>query len=399
MRHLPLWASGLANGGRRRTSDVRPGAVVVFFWSPIRIALVLLVLLNLAACSTMERERGELRYGMELSPDGKPVHFPPSPDVPRYVYAGELIGERNFFYERPEKTFYEKAFEFLTGIGDQSGQELELFRPQAVATDSAGRIYATDAGLSGVFIFDPVLGEVRLLKRAFRDRPFQAPSGIAIAPDGMILVADAEAGFIARLDAMGGAKEPIGIGLLKRPTGVAYDKSQKRIFVADTEESTLKVFDLDGRLLMTIGNLGDGPGEFNRPTYLATWRNELYVTDTFNSRIQVFDLDSGQFIRTIGTRGTYVGQFAIPKGIALDSEGNLYVIESLFDHLLVFDRGGQLLLAIGGTGYTSGSFYLPAGLWVDQRDRVYVADMFNGRIVTYQYLASESESAGDSEEK
>ena len=191
---------------------------------------------------------------------------------------------------------------------------------------------------------------------------------------------------------MGQTFTPIGEGVLTRPTGVVYDASQRRLFVTDTAESMLKVFDLDGRLLMTIGRLGSALGEFNRPTHLAIWRNELYVTDTFNARIQVFDLDSGQAIRSIGARGTYVGQLARPKGVALDSDGNVYVVESLFDHLLIFNRDGQLLLPIGGAGYSSGNFYLPAGVWVDEGNRIYVADMFNGRIVTYLYLGSESES-------
>jgi len=356
-------------------------------------ALLLVGLISvLSGCANQERIRGELRYGMETSPDGKQIHFPPPPDVPRFAYAGELIGERNFFREQPEKSFSQKLFEILTGFGGQSERELELLRPQAVATDRDGRIFVSDAGHAGVFVFDPVDGESRVLKYADFNRPFRVPSGIAVAADGAIFVADAEAKFIAQIDAQGVTSSPLGVGLFKRPTGVFFDETQQRLFVADTEDNVLKVIDREGRLLMTIGGPGAGVGEFNRPTYLAAWKNELYVTDTLNSRIQVFDLDSGSFIRAIGTRGTYVGQFAVPKGIALDSEGNLYVIESLFDHLLVFNREGQLLLPIGGAGYSSGSFYLPAGLWVDERDRIYIADMFNGRVVAYQYLGSESES-------
>ncbi len=364
---------------------------------PIRLSLatfflVIVAILGAAGCANTEKMRGELRYGMDASGDGRHIYFPPPPASPRYSYAGELSGERNFHYEKQEKKFAQKLFELLTGVGDGSGRELELLRPQAVATDSSGRVFISDMGHSAVFVFDSVEGEARLLKRLDQSRTFIAPSGIAIGPDGTIFVADAEVGLVARIDATGRTFAPIGEGVLKRPTGVVFDKTQQRIFVADTEEGMIKAFDLDGRLVMTIGQPGVELGEFNRPTYMAIWRNELYVTDTFNSRIQIFDLDSGQPIRAIGTRGTYVGQFAIPKGIALDSEGNIYVIESLFDHLLVFNREGRLLLPIGGTGYTSGNFYLPAGLWVDEGDRVYVADMYNGRVVTYLYLGSESEN-------
>lgn len=74
-----------------------------------------------------------------------------------------------------------------------------------------------------------------------------------------------------------------------------------------------------------------------------------------------------------------------PKGVAVDKAGNVYVVESYFDYLLVFNPEGELLLPIGGTGGGS-QFYLPAGVWTDERDRVYIADSFNGRVVILQFL-------------
>ena len=75
-----------------------------------------------------------------------------------------------------------------------------------------------------------------------------------------------------------------------------------------------------------------------------------------------------------------------PKGVAVDGEGNVYVIESYYDSLLVFSARGDFLMPIGGTGTATGRFYLPAGVWVDNRNRVHVADMFNGRVVLFQFL-------------
>jgi len=98
-------------------------------------------------------------------------------------------------------------------------------------------------------------------------------------------------------------------------------------------------------------------------------------------------LDSqGKYIRDVGERGLYVGNLVRPKGVTADSEGNVYIIESFHDYLLIYDQNARFLLPIGGTGAGIGEFYLPAGVWSDQTDRIYVADMFNGRVAIFQFL-------------
>jgi DNA-binding beta-propeller fold protein YncE len=131
--------------------------------------------------------------------------------------------------------------------------------------------------------------------------------------------------------------------------------------------------------------VGTKPGEFNAPTHISFVGNQLYVTDTFNSRVQVFD-STGDFVRSIGSRGLYLGNLVRPKGVTADSEGNVYIIESFHDYLLVYDQDARFLLPIGGTGSEIGKFYLPAGVWSDKRDRIYVADMYNARVAVFQYL-------------
>ena len=110
------------------------------------------------------------------------------------------------------------------------------------------------------------------------------------------------------------------------------------------------------------------------------------MTDTLNSRVQVLDAASGAPLRSLGRRGLQLGDLVRPKGVSVDGEGNVYVIESYHDSLLVFSRRGEFLLPIGGTGKATGRFYLPAGVWVDGRNRVHIADMFNGRVVLFQFL-------------
>ena len=347
---------------------------------------VLALLVALGGCAGA-RAPAVLHLGMEDAPEGKRILFPRPPAVPRFLYAGQLIGELNFRVPGDEaRGAAERLWRIVIGLDEPEASRVVLQRPVSGASDERGRIYVTDASRQAVFVFDEKVGELLVWDRADGVTRFASPVGVATSTEGGIYVADAALGFVAKLDHSGNPVARIGNGILKRPAGVAHDPSQRLLYVADTYGHDVKVFDEHGRLVQLIGRRGDRDGEFNYPTHVAFARGELYVTDTMNSRVQVFGASGEVLDRKFGTRGLNVGDFVRPKGVAVDNEGHVYVVESYYDHLLVFGRDGEFLLPIGGTGQETGRFFLPAGVWVDARNRVFVADMFNGRVVVFQFL-------------
>jgi DNA-binding beta-propeller fold protein YncE len=344
-----------------------------------------LLALLLAGCSTPGLIKGRLQPGMDDAPEGQRLTWPEAPDIPRYLYSGTLVGEPNFKRDDSQSTTLQRLGRWIAGL-DAAGQpQLVLQRPSAVVGDDTGRLYVSDTSRQAVFVFDATAGELQLWEQAMLGLRFVAPSGLAVA-GGKLFVADADLKAVFVLDATGQPLARIGHGLLQRPTGVALDAAAGQLFVADTMAHDIKVFDTTGRLLRTIGRRGEAEGEFNFPTHLAWARGELFVTDTLNNRVQVLDASSGHVLRRLGQRGLFIGNLVRPKGVSVDADGNVYVIESFYDSLLVFSPQGEFLMPIGGTGTATGRFYLPAGVWVDARNRVHVADMFNGRIVLFQFL-------------
>ncbi len=322
-----------------------------------------------------------------LNGDDQPATvWPPLPEVPRLMYAGKLTGEENFRPDTaPDQDGLSKFLRWVVGLGQGTRKPQVLQRPTMGAVGDDGRIYVADASRQAVWVFDRAAGRLQLWSNATSLIPFVAPAGIAISGAGQVLVADAELRAVYRLDADG---EPVGVlgeGLLGRPTGVAHDTATGRTYVADTQGHDIKMFNADGSLARTIGRRGTGMGEFNAPSHIAVVAGKLYVSDTLNARVQVLSL-TGEPLRVIGKRGLYVGNLIRPKGITADDDGNVYVIESYYDHLLIFSENGELLLPIGGTGQGTGQFFLPSGVWRDDQNRLYVADMFNGRVVILQYL-------------
>ncbi len=317
--------------------------------------------------------------------------WPTAPEVARYQYIGQLTGEENFIKEKDNVSMGRKMFDWLVGI--VAGEEIPtvLQRPQSGAVDSDGRIYVTDVSRAAVYVFDKPSGRLDVWEMAGEQLRFKTPVGIVVIElgDGQreILVADADLKLVARLDQNGKPLGHFGSGALTRPTGLARDSNSGKLYVADTHAHDIKIFDASGALLKRVGGeaRGDGAGEFNSPTHIAFANQQLYVTDTLNSRVKVFS-SAGEFVRTFGRRGLFVGDLPRPKGVAVDKDDNVYVVESYYDHLLVFNEKGNLLLPIGGSGSGAGEFYLPAGVWTDHHDRIYVADSFNGRVVILQYL-------------
>lgn len=347
--------------------------------------LVLLAcLLALAGCAT---EPATLRYGNRA---GERLMFPSAPDVPRYLYLGELTGEGNFVVEgQAGKSALRGAFEWLVGLAAGPIRPVELQRPQSGVTDETGRVHVTDASRQAVFVFDEPTGQLRVWDMAEDNVRFQAPVGVALGANRELLVADAELARVVRLNRDGQPVGSFGQGVLQRPTGLARDAKRGVIYVADARAHDIKLFDDRGQLLEVLGQRGGGDGEFNFPTHLAFAQDRLYVTDSINARVQVFGRDESMKWK-FGQRGLYVGNLVRPKGVAVDDEGFIYVVESLYDTLLVYNNKGALMLSIGGAGKDAGHFYLPAGVWTDSRNRVYVADMFNGRVAVFQFLGGDT---------
>jgi DNA-binding beta-propeller fold protein YncE len=347
-----------------------------------RGAVLLACMLALAGCA-------ETRQVMRADPLAGPARtWPEPPETPRFRYAGQLLGEDNFVPESADtRAGAVKLLKWLVGLVMEQ-DKLTLKRPQSGVTDDEGRVYVTDGASHAVFVFDRPAGKLRIWEEALPRRRFVMPVGIALGPQGQVLVADAELGVVVRLGQDGKPLGSFGKGILDRPTGLARDAVRGRVYVADTRAHDIKVFADDGSLLQVIGRRGEGEGELNFPTHLAYGGERLYVADSMNARVVLFDRD-GKPDGSVGQRGRYVGNLTRPKGVATDRAGRLYVVESYYDRLLVFDRAGRFLMPLGGTGKEAGQFYLPAGAWSDAQGRLYVADMFNGRVVMFQALDGE----------
>jgi DNA-binding beta-propeller fold protein YncE len=369
------------------TGFLRPGIAGTLALA-LALALALVLTLLLAGCAGSAPVRGDMHYGMDDAPEGRRLMWPPAPEVPRFLYTGTLTGEQNFRRPGADGDKVRAFGRWLVGLDEKPVAPVVLQRPSSVIGDDKGRLYVSDTSRQAVFVFDETAGELQVWERAEGLANFVAPSGLALGPEGELFVADAELGYVVRLGASGEPRGVIGRGVLRRPTGLARDPGSGTLFVADTYAHDIKVFDPSGALVRVIGKRGEGAGEFNFPTHLAFAHGELYVTDTLNSRVQVFSPQGEPQGRRFGTRGLYLGNLVRPKGVAVDNEGNVYVVESYYDSLLVFSARGEFLLPIGGTGTATGRFYLPAGVWIDARNRVFVADMFNGRIVLFQFLGS-----------
>ena len=104
-----------------------------------------------------------------------------------------------------------------------------------------------------------------------------------------------------------------------------------------------------------------------------------------NFKVKVFD-HAGVYQKSIGQIGDAPGSFARPKGVAVDSEDHVYIVDASHGNIQIFDREGNLLLFVGRNGAGPGEFSLPSGIFIDGKDRIFAADTYNHRIQIFQYM-------------
>jgi DNA-binding beta-propeller fold protein YncE len=320
----------------------------------------------------------EIKTDAQLSTDPSLLVWPPPPQKPRIKFIRSISSS---FDTGTKKTWVKSVINSLFG---KEEAEDNMLRPTSIFVQY-GKIYVTDPGLFLVHIFDLKEYKYFQIEKAKKDA-LVSPIGIAVDTNEELFLSDSILKRVIVLDKNGEYLRDIGSPeLFVRPTGVALNED--KVFVVDTLSHQVLVFSKkDGNLLFRIGKNGTGDGEFHYPTYIFISKDQLiYVTDSLNFRIQIFDI-FGNFLSSFGKAGDVPGNFSKPKGIAVDSEGHIYIADSQFDNVQIFDRNGTLLLVFGSSGSSQGKMSLPAGIFIDDKDQIYVADSYNRRIQIFQYL-------------
>lgn len=303
--------------------------------------------------------------------------WPQAPDTARVEWVGAICSAADI----------ERAHGFGQGVAELlfGKQDSSMVKPVAVSKNRAGLLAVADPGVPTVHFFDLENKKYYRPKRKYAEL-LPSPVGVAVADDGLTYVADSITSEILVFDSRGGLARRFGAGILKRPTGVALNAAQDKIFIVDTLSNSMFSFDREGNQLRETGERGEGPGQFNFPTFIgAAPQDALCVSDSLNFRVQVVKED-GTPLRSIGQLGDGAGSFSRPKGVATDTSGHLYVVDAAFENIQVFDSEGALLLAIGGSGSGPGEFCLPAGLCIDSSNTIWVADSYNRRIAVFRLL-------------
>jgi sugar lactone lactonase YvrE len=169
------------------------------------------------------------------------------------------------------------------------------------------------------------------------------------------------------------------------------------VYVADTGNKRIVVYDADGQGLAVIGSGGFEPGYLDEPVGVAVGPDGLvYVADTWNQRVQAFRRDeaTGQYLFASEIKvsawygaGGNVQSLDNKPYLAVDSLGRLYVTDPEGYRVLVFDSGGEFRTTWGDFGNDAATFSNLAGVAANVDGQVYVVDVGNSRVMRFPALA------------
>ena len=223
-------------------------------------------------------------------------------------------------------------------------------------------------------------------------RRWGATAGVAVAPNGNIWAidrcgmqhgcGDSKLDPIIEFDQSGRPLRKFGGGLIVGPHGLFVDRDSN-VWVTDEAVSEdhkrgaqVTKFSPDGKVLMRLGKAGvtgEGPDVFGSATDVVVAANgDIFVADGHdectcpNRRIMKFSKD-GKFIKAWGKRGTGPGEFGGLHGMALDSQGRLFIADRTNSRVHVYTQDGKFIASWE-------QFGRPSALAIDKDDNLYVSE-------------------------
>ena len=358
-------------------------------------ALILTLTVSLSAGKKKkEKPAPEVKPNILDLLDYSKIVWPNPPAITRIKYLNYFSAEK---FQSPKQqkqkvAWMDRLSGVVTGETKADKPRFQLVTPYGLAVDSKGRLYVADSKVLAVFIFDTQTKDVELIKNGVHAR-FGWITGLAMDDADRLFVADSKMRRVVVFDPQHQVEGTISAGMVD-PGGMAIDNENRFLYVPDAELDQVLVYDADPpyKLLRKMGTGGKEhtlttPGDFARPSNVAVdQEGNLYVSDTLNDRVEIFDAE-GAFIRTFGKAGDGPGYFARPKGIAIDGDGHVWVADAVQNRVQVFTPEGRLLIWMGEPGTLPGQFNSLAGLTIDKNNRVFTSEQYPGRAQMFQYVS------------
>jgi 6-bladed beta-propeller len=309
------------------------------------------ILLALALCIPVISRAGFLRKKAKETPQ-ELVVYPSPPDTARFQYL-RTINSSEYFGQRTGFAAFIMGKEPVMPIG----------KPYGISVRN-GILYICDPVITGLEKFNFAtrkfstfipggLGRLRSPLTCFVD----SDEHMFVADPGRkdVVEFDKQENFVARYGDTGAFK----------PTEVLVYKN--RVWVTNPGSHTINIYDHATHDLVEhfprAYEAGDD-GFLYSPYNFTITDDEVYVTDFGDFKIKIFD-HAGKFLRSVGSYGTNIGQFVRPKGIAVDREQNLFVVDAGFENVQIFNKESQLLMFFGGSYKGPGDMWLPAKVVID----------------------------------
>lgn len=232
----------------------------------------------------------------------------------------------------------------VTGASSAVGGGLSgcaLDPPQCFGAETAASPQAVEGGEHLVFDalgrtieLDPSAGVVTVetgeSAGAMGMLPNAYPRAAASCPGGRVAVVDASSHSVRVYGADLALLFTVD-GVLRAPTGVAF-ASDGTLLVSDLPAHCVRRFDAAGNDVGSFGSLGSGSAQLNGPRALAIGPDgDVHVVDSGNGRVQVFSAAGD-------AKGSY-GSMGAPCAIAFDRDGRAWVADRVAGNVIVFEDG------------------------------------------------------------
>lgn len=183
-------------------------------------------------------------------------------------------------------------------------------------------------------------------------------------------------------------------GEFQFPYGIDGDENGN-IYVADMYNGKISIFNSKGEFQSYFKEKNDKEKVITAPAGLRINDNKLYLTDVTKNMVFVFDLD-GNKLAEIGGAGTENGQFIAPNSVAVDEDQNILVSDSGNNRIQIFNKDGKFQKIINGSkdGKGTSTFVNPRGIGVDSKGTVYIVNNLSHNVYVYDKDGKEEKILG-----